>query len=334
MSKESWNQVMISIIIPVYNTGKYLQECVNSVLQQSYTNIEIILVDDGSTDESGCLCDKYHEQDSRVKVIHKKNGGLSEARNKGIEKATGQYLMFIDSDDVVNREMISKLYNNIIKFQADISICSMWWKVNEAEQEVEQNQTIITRLYEGAEIKKLLYGNDCITPVETVVAWNKLYKAELFDEIRYPVGRFHEDEFVIHHLLAKSKRVVYTNEKLYYYMQREGSITNKFSVKRICDVVDAYTERIQFWDKIEKKDDGFLLQVTVSWLGALKSAYEGLNANNKEHRKARKYIRTKIQKNRKLLKHSKIYGKKFYFLALMWGYAPRIENKLERILKL
>ena len=175
---------LISVVIPVYNVKPYLERCINSVVNQTYKNLEIILVDDGSTDGSDKICDDYSKKYKNIEVIHKKNGGLSDARNVGIENAHGQYIQFIDSDDYVNNKMIEILYNNLKNTNSDISVCRPYSFSNVSEikdYKIEENLVE----YEGIDILKNMYNDYLVT----VVAWNKLYKKSIFNKIRYPKGR-------------------------------------------------------------------------------------------------------------------------------------------------
>lgn len=241
------NKPLISIIIPIYNVEKYLKRCVDSVLNQTYSNLEIILVDDGSKDSCSDICDLYSKKDSRIKVIHKINGGLSDARNKGIEIARGSYLGFVDSDDFIHPKMYEILYKNMVKTEADMSICS-FKKVYNGEMDDFRTNNIFSCTRESGYYHLYdQYGLD------TIVAWNKLYKKCLFDDIRYPIGKIHEDEFIIHHLIGLCNKIVYTDAELLYYFQREGSITGSYNIKRL-DLFDALDDRLDyFFNKKENK---------------------------------------------------------------------------------
>ena len=240
----------ISIIIPIYNVEAYLGQCIETVLRQTYPELEILLIDDGSKDSSGKICDNYAEKDQRIIVIHKENGGLSDARNAGIDRATGKYLAFIDSDDYVHPQYIELLYRTITASDSDMVICGF---KEVAEQEIVEYRSIA----EGAVKWKALQGREKLAQLldnnlQTVVAWNKMYRCKLWKQLRYPKGRLQEDEFVIHHLLEQADRVCYLEETLYYYRQREKSIMSHVSLKNIWDGYDALMEREQFF--IEKKE--------------------------------------------------------------------------------
>ena len=238
----------ISIIIPVYNVEKYLENCIQSILNQTFKNFELILVDDGSTDKSGEICDKYEKIDSRIKVIHKNNGGLSSARNAGLDIASGKYIGFVDSDDSIHSRMYEILYDLIKKHKVDISCCNYKYTYstcNEYNSDIESTDFI-----EMNNIQAINNLYDKEIGVSLVVAWNKLYSKHLFDDIRYEVGRIHEDEFIAHRILYKCKKIAYTNNELYYYLQREGSIMSQISYKRKVDKLLAQSDRMKFCREI------------------------------------------------------------------------------------
>lgn len=223
----------ISIIIPVYNVQEYLDRCLNSIINQTYKNIEILLIDDGSTDNSGKICDLYKDKDKRVSVIHKKNGGLSDARNVGIKNASGEYLSFVDSDDFVAENFIQELHSIITAYSADIAICGYEKGKKDffSNRRVKKQKNII---FDSEEMLEQWHGKH--KHIETM-AWNKLYKKELFLEhsIEYPVGYYNEDVQTTHLLVEKANRIVITNKKLYYYYQRTNSIIRLVSLKSVED---------------------------------------------------------------------------------------------------
>lgn len=231
---------LISVIIPVYNVEQYLDRCINSILNQSYNKLEIILVNDGSTDNSKDICLKYQSIDKRIKVINQSNGGLSKARNAGINYSVGKYICFIDSDDFIHKDMINILYNNLIKTKSDISVCS-FEKVYKEKEDLKVTSNYME--YYNPNFYDNLFND---LKVETIIACNKLYKKSLFNGLLYRENKFHEDEFIIHHILKKVNKIVYDKNKLYYYFQRENSITNNYSIKNL-DVIEALEDRIQFF---------------------------------------------------------------------------------------
>lgn len=236
---------MISIIVPVYNVEKYLKKCVDSILAQNFCDIEVLLVDDGSTDLCPELCDDYVRQDERVRVIHKKNGGLSDARNAGIDAAKGDLLAFVDGDDYIAPQMFDVLYENIIQTDADISVCDFI--------RVKENDIVLINDTNNIRTSDYPYFlNDLFessVKVVLTVAWNKLYKKAVFDGVRYPVGRYHEDEAVIHRLLVNCSKIVYTDSALYYYVQHQGSIMSLAIEKRVPDYFFSISDRISFLEE-------------------------------------------------------------------------------------
>lgn len=241
----------ISIIVPVYNVEDYIEKCIKSILNQVFTEFELILVDDGSTDNSGKICDKYAEKDNRIIVIHKENGGISSARNIGLNIAKGEYIAFVDSDDYINKNMYHTLYNLIIKTQSDIAMCN--YKTISKDEEVNLNEDQIINSHDIKCINNIqylnnLYGKD---KVKYIVMWNKLYKNEIFRKLRFKDSRIEEDEFIIHHVLYLSDKIVYIDKNYYYYMQRNNSIVgSKYNLKRL-DKIYALEDRIEFFK--EKK---------------------------------------------------------------------------------
>ena len=229
---------LVSVIVPVYNVQDYLAECINSIIRQNYTHFELLLVDDGSTDYSGMLCEQYRKKDNRIKVIKKKNGGLSDARNYGIDKALGEYLTFIDSDDYVSEIYLNALVNTAIHNNADIV---------QVEFTREKNRLA----------SKSAFGNKIYNPTEAlksmltlqrvqVNAWAKLYHAKLFDGVRYPVGKINEDNLTTYKTLIRANKVVCCSDYLYYYRVNPAGIMNsQFNEKRF-DILNAPDETAAF----------------------------------------------------------------------------------------
>ena len=238
---------LISVIVPVYRVEKYLERCVKSILFQTYKNLEVILVDDGSPDQCPAICDACAEKDARVKVIHQENKGLSGARNAGIDAASGEYLAFVDSDDYVSPHFIEELYQLLQDTGCAIGQCRFSYVKGDGL--VEEGDSAFC-IYRGESLMEQLYGPEekatCF-----VVAWNKLYRAELFKEtgIRYPEGRIHEDEATTYRLFHEAKKLAFLDRALYgYYTENGGSITSVFSTKRL-QWLTAHEERIAFFKK-------------------------------------------------------------------------------------
>ena len=238
---------LISVIVPVYRVEEYLERCVKSILSQTYKNLEVILVDDGSPDQCPAICDACAEKDARVKVIHQENKGLSGARNAGIDAASGEYLAFVDSDDYVSPHFIEELYQLLQDTGCAIGQCRFSYVKGDGL--VEEGDSAFC-IYRGESLMEQLYGPEekatCF-----VVAWNKLYWAELFKEtgIRYPEGRIHEDEATTYRLFHEAKKLAFLDRALYgYYTENGGSITSVFSAKRL-QWLTAHEERIAFFKK-------------------------------------------------------------------------------------
>lgn len=237
--------VLVSVVIPVYNVENYLAECLESVCNQTYQNLEIIVVDDGSTDGSGRICDEYSIKDSRIQVIHKRNGGLSDARNAGLERATGKYISFIDSDDAVDEEFIEALLEECQHSGAEIAVCRYEKFDNEFKHITSMRKDDFT--YSGSELlKKMFDGTE--SGIE-FVAWNKLYERKLMieNDIKYPVGKYNEDLFVTYKLLYLANKIGIVDGQLYKYRVRPGSIMNSgFSLKRL-DGLEGQREMAEFF---------------------------------------------------------------------------------------
>lgn len=228
----------VSIIVPIYRVEQYLNRCINSIINQTYSNLEIILIDDGSPDKCPFICNEYAQKDDRVKVIHKENGGLSDARNIGLDISTGEYIVFIDSDDYIELNMIESMIDNMIQNEADLVVCNIRY-IFDDRQCVKYSKP--DRILDRFEAMKE-YINDGIVQA---VAWNKLYKKSIIGDMRYKVGKTNEDEFFTYKVIDKAKKIYYNSSAFYNYLQRESSIMAKYSIKRL-DGVEASYERLNF----------------------------------------------------------------------------------------
>lgn len=242
---------LVSVIVPIFKVEPYLNRCVDSLLVQTHDNLEIILVDDGSPDRCGDICDEYAKKDDRIKVVHKKNGGLSDARNAGVRVAVGKYIAFVDSDDYVTSDYIQYLLELLENNQADISVCN-YYIVQAADTvmpEDEMNNEIT--VMSGTEASKKLFGDET---VKATVAWNKLYKADIVKKFPFPKGRVHEDEATTYLFLYESERVVFGNRCCYAYYQNPfgimGSVGNQFKG----DAVWAWHEQLRFYHAKEEQE--------------------------------------------------------------------------------
>lgn len=232
----------ISIIVPVYKVEAYLDRCIQSIINQTHHNLEILLVDDGSPDNCGKICDQYADNDDRIRVIHKANGGAADARNVGIDLATGDYIGFVDSDDFIHPEMYETLFLNLKETKADISLCSYERVFDDKIPHKGFENKVST--VSNAEALELLFTFDCLN---FTIPWNKLYKKELFEGIRYPKGKTREDEFTTYKLIYESRKIAVTEKVLYYYFLNKNSVMHDQSLKIELDYAEAMEDRILFF---------------------------------------------------------------------------------------
>ncbi|WMJ89809.1 glycosyltransferase [Anaerocolumna sp. MB42-C2] len=311
----------ISVIIPVYMVENYIDECINSVINQTYTNLEIILIDDGSKDRCGEICDEYAIKDSRIKVIHQSNGGLSKARNAGIDIATGDYIGFVDSDDYIEEDMFEFLLQLAISNNADISICGTYNK------DLHLSSTYKEYCYTPKEaIKTMLAEKKFNTS-----AWDKLYKRELFTEIRYPEGKIYEDLATTYKLFHKASKIIYNSKPKYYYRMNSESIMNRSFNLRNMDLLDASIELIEFV-KIEYPS------ITITAYNRLvRYCVSFLKTISDENFYDEEIIRNLVSTVRKhilkyLLSNYKITSKLFAFLiSINFSFASLINKTVNRL---
>ena len=305
-------QPLISVIVPIYNVEDYLNRCVDSIINQTYKNLEIILVDDGSPDNCPKMCDDYAKKDSRIKVVHKENGGLSDARNVGMEVATGDYVSFIDSDDYVSLDFYETLLQTMIDNDSDIVECGVV-KFYENEKFDEYSDDLKVTNYDTVDA---LDGLIIENPFKQHV-WNKLYNSSVALDIPYAVGKLNEDEFWTYQVFGKAKKVTRINKTMYYYFQRNGSIMgNGYNIRRL----DALEGKMNRQAYIEKNFPTLATKAKVDLYGSCMFAYQSvlkfMSGNDKK--KAGKII--KDYKNRCKLTTDEINSvtdssKKYYKLA-------------------
>lgn len=275
---------VISVIVPVYNVEKYLKFCISSIINQTYKDLEILLIDDGSTDRCLEICDEFSKMDNRIIVVHKENGGLSSARNVGIKMAKGEYIIFVDSDDYIHPTMIDKMYELIMQGNTKLGICNVY-KVGESDNLFYNNNKDIR--------KKQLSNRQAMLGMckdwKYVVAWNKIYHKSIFDNAIYKVGIVNEDLEIILKIYNSVEAVMLTNEILYYYRQRDDSIVSSsqfannkyiFNIYRIrdnyfCSHRDKTLIKSNLWDMIYRYYD-------VYWLNEAKVTEEMLLETRKE----------------------------------------------------
>ena len=231
----------ISVIVPVYNVEKYLSECIESILRQTYANYELLLINDGSTDNSLEICRYFEKKDKRVKDISKENGGLSDARNVGLDYASCEYVIFIDSDDYIADELFEVLYNEIKRVDGDVSICG-YIRIDDEKKVITCDYPKYNSIYNNNNgMLELLKQGEIKTQ-----AWAKLYRKRLFDNLRFDVGKYHEDVFIMHKIFGRVNRSITINRALYYYRYNPTSITNCTFKNKHQDLIYAELNRLNF----------------------------------------------------------------------------------------
>jgi len=229
---------LISVVVPVYKVEDYLNRCVESIVNQTYKNLEIILVDDGSPDNCPEMCDRWAEKDNRIKVIHKENGGLSDARNAGLEIAAGDYISFIDSDDWIDLQTYLLVIDKMLETDSDIGSFDYISVKDDSFIADNTDDFLILNSEEGI---LCTINNNLIK----TVAWNKVYHKRILTDLRFEFGKTNEDEFFTFRALDKAERIVFLKRQCYYYFQRSSSIMGSYSIKRL-DMLDGVYERMVF----------------------------------------------------------------------------------------
>lgn len=290
---------MISVIVPIYNVADYLSKCIDSIINQTYRDLEIILVDDGSTDDCPKICDAYKEKDNRIIVIHKENGGLSDARNAGIEIAKGEYISFIDSDDYIDESMYETMLSNLEATDADLCICG-FDRVND------NGEVRSTFSYKDSELTRndafemLVQGN-----VYFIISCNKVYKRKIFDDLGFKKGKTHEDEYIMHHVYGECEKIVTISQPFYYYLVRESSITGtvKGNIKHF-DYAESYIDRMEYFSSIKEQDFAArMLPITINLFLRLK---KNIGITDNQAKKRCNEIRNSIKANSKSINLSNL----------------------------
>lgn len=312
---------LISVIVPIYNVEKYLRRCVESVRNQSYTNLEIILVDDESPDNCPMICEEYRELDQRIIVIHQKNAGLSGARNAGIEIAKGEYLVFVDSDDFLAQDFVQVLYQAAKETNSDIAMCK--YEYVKGDGLTQANKPGENYEYSGIQMIENMYSPD---GAFFIVAWNKLYRRTLFEAIRYPQGRIHEDEATTHKLYYEAKQAVFVERFLYGYFVDGESITRKKFNRNRLDWAWSVEQRLDFLE--EKGLIGILPRAIQAYADGVIDLYFQCKEQLPNSQKEQKQLKRKIKSaTRRVKKYGKLPVKTRigYTLFLI---APSIYKKL------
>ena len=302
----------ISIIVPIYNAKKYIERTVNCLINQTYHNLEIILVDDGSTDGSSILCDKYKKKDSRIKVIHQKNSGVSGARNVGLKYATGEYIGFVDSDDYISLNMYEELYNNLISTNSDISVCSY---LTFKDKLPNFNNEINIKIFDRIDALKDIISDGVITNF----LWNKLFKKEVFKNISFPEGKIYEDLYVMPRLIDNASIICFDSKRMYGYYQRSDSYVNSYSLeknKNYLEFCDNCYEYLSKYNEIKEVRESYrCFYIYTAFLQASKS--KCLNVINDEIMIENLTI---FRNNFKLSKYMSIKRKLLYYILYFNKY--------------
>lgn len=318
----------ISIIVPVYNVEKYLTKCIDSIINQTYKDLEIILVDDGSTDNSGQICDQYAIKDNRIKVIHKENGGLSDARNVGIKNSTGEYLSFIDSDDYIDKDMIECLYNAITDTNSDIAVCGKYIE-KETGKYYLKNVNLQLKIYDSKEALKSILTNNLID----VSACDKLFKKTLFRDIKFPKNKYFEDMGTIYKLIDLCNSIVHIGGAKYHYIQRQDSITKTKFDMRYNDLYEHMNQLIELINKKYNYLNEYVLSYQLQNLITIIIEYHnGINEDKEKYIEIRNKAFKELKNNKKnILKNKKIKLTKKIMMILILKNQIGIINKLKKM---
>ncbi len=287
---------LVSVIVPIYNVEKYLKKCLDSIIKQTYTNLEIILIDDGSSDRCGEICDIYAQKDSRILVIHKENGGVSEARNKGIDRSIGRYIVFVDADDYIEEDMIEKLYCAVLKYDADIACCAQFIETKK-KRKIQNNGSEFCENGEQILGRMLLFDQIDTGPCA------KIYGSHLFASIRYPIKRRYEDMGTIYKLFAASEKIVHISYVGYHYVMHNESFMHKKFHSEHFDSLYFSKEIHEFickkYPALAKKSESYYFLAITSILQKIKGS-----DNFVEYKKEYKEIKKIFHKNmRTILKN-------------------------------
>lgn len=298
---------LISVIIPIFKTEKYIYTCVNSVLQQHYGNFELILVNDGSPDNCPQICDNYAKNDDRIIVVHKENGGLSSARNSGLEIFTGEFVTFLDSDDFWHPNYLKVMVNMCLINKADISQCSF----------VRGTASIFPPLKFTNSVKVFNNKEVFTKNSSNIILCAKMFKRQIFDEIRMPIGKINEDDFTTWKCYFASNKIAITDDPYYYYTFNEQSIMSAAKTNPRLDFMEAYDERISFFrDNDEKAMEDFS---RIHYCKALLLT----SANKMLANEQKKLVRNTFLENYKVIKYSKIARPSFLILFAMFRFFPQ-----------
>lgn len=324
---------MITIVVPVYNVEKYLSRCVDSILEQTYTDFELLLVDDGSPDNCGEICDEYAKKDSRIFVVHQNNGGLSAARNTGIDwfykQNRSDYIAFVDSDDWLHPDYLKILMNGVTENDVKISVCNYKRVTTEIPH---QNYDDIE--YEITSPEDFLVNHSW----QYNYAWGKLYHKSMFDDVRYPVGKNFEDTFTTYKALHKCEKIAYTDLQLYYYLRNEQGISRSPWKPSELVIFDAMQEQMQFYkeknlQKAFDKEFQLFVHHHAYQIVRIKENKEDLKRNKATLKEIKKALRKYLKENKAIFNvHNMTYSYEAAYPVTMklYALASKTKSKISR----
>lgn len=307
---------LISVIVPVYRVEKYLDKCIASIVSQTYRRLEIILVDDGSPDGCGTICNRWAEEDSRIKVIHKTNGGLSDARNAGLDLATGEFISFVDGDDYIHPNMLRKLWQTIKEYEADLAICG-FYHVDETGNQLE---------IKGIELENgIIDKKDALNGIINnnrrfnCAVWNKLYRNRLFKNLEFSFGKVYEDRMIMPWIVERSSRIAVTTDVLYYYVHTDNSISRSNSIINQLDRVEALYSNLIFFEKYYPDlAQNIALRVINQYIITRNQMEKDSALDKKRLQEAKKMVRYCFSK----------YGKQIHIMYKLNFVCPTLYNTL------
>lgn len=327
LDKSKSIDALVSVIIPVFNVIDYLEKSVYSVCSQTYKNLDIILIDDGSTDGSSELCDELSKNDNRIRVIHKKNSGLSDSRNIGLLNMRGKYLTFVDSDDWIKDSMVEEMLRVSIKKDADIVVCESYFVYGSSVEKMHFSNSIITQNRDEA-MKTLVEDRKFKTR-----AWGKIYKRSVWENVYFPHGEIYEDVSTIYKTYLKSKRIALLDNPMYFYNQREGSIVHSGSYKTIFSLL---TARISRRNDLKRIMPNILVELNASIITAVLDIYrEAALSGEKLSYSENKYLKRTIFKYmgyKENLSLSPRYKSELFVLLVSGSLYYNVEKRLDRLI--